>query len=500
MLINVLEPEECRIAILENGTLEELYIERASAAQLVGNVYKARVINVEPSLEAAFVDFGGGRNGFLHASDVVPSYYPDQRVAKREKGRGRERAPITSVFKRGQELMVQVTKEGIDRKAPKVTTYISIPGRYLVVMPYVHRRGVSRKIGDEATRRELSEMLKSLKPPEDLGFIIRTAGHKQTRREFRKDLTYLTRLWAAIEARYKKEEAPSLLYQESDLVIRAVRDIYTTDISEMLVDSEEEYDKVIEFMKMTMPRQRSHVKLYREAEPLFHKYKVEEEIERIHKRRVPLPGGGSIVLEQAEALVAIDVNSGKNTRELNAEQTAYKTNMEAATEIARQIRLRDLGGVIVGDFIDMRDAAHNQEVERALWAAMKKDRARSKMLRMSRFGLIEMTRQRMRPSLRSAAFGNCPVCGGTGQVKTLESMGLDVLRSIKARLKIDNVGLLDVRVSKAVADYMLNEKRRDLIRLEESAGVRISVLGERDAGAESIEIQCYARDGKKIRG
>ena len=501
MLINVLEPEECRIAIVGDGHLEQLYVERESAAGLVGNVYKARVVNVEPSLGAAFVDFDEARNGFLHADDVRPSLFVDPHLARRTReAKPPEGQPIAGMLKRGQELMVQVIKEGMERKAPKVTTFISIPGRYLVVMPEVKRRGVSRKIEDEAERHKLRQMLESLEPPENLGFIVRTAGAAMSRRELRRDMTYLTRLWGDIEKKFGTSKAPCLLYQESDLVIRAVRDIFSHDIEEMLVDSEDEYNKVLDFMRITMPRQRKVVKLYTDPEPLFHKFDLEQEIKKIHERRVPLPGGGGIVIEQTEALVAIDVNSGKYTREATAEETAFRTNLEAAPEIARQIRLRDLGGIIIADFIDMENEGHIREVERALWEGMRGDRARTKMLRMSKFGLVEMTRQRMRPSLRSAAYEPCRDCRGSGHVKTLETMGLEVLRNLKAGAKASNLGRLEATLHPRVAEYMQNEKRRDLLRLEERADADVVVHADPSFGIEQIEIQNYAKDGSKLKG
>jgi len=498
MLVNVLEPEECRIAIVDDGNLEQLYVERTSAGQLVGNIYKARVVNIEPSLGAVFVDFGGPRNGFLHSDDLRPGLGGGKESEAQAEGRFR-RPPLSAVLSRGQELMVQVIKEGLDRKAPKVSTYLSIPGRYLVLMPEVPRRGVSRKIEDDAERQKLRQMLESLHPPENLGFIVRTAGATVSRRELRRDMNYLLRLWNSIEKQYRRSAAPCLLYRESDLVIRAVRDLFTHDIEEMLIDDEEEYRKVLEFMRVTMPRQRKAVKLYREREPLFHRFGIEEQIQKAHERRVPLPSGGSIVIEQTEALVAIDVNSGRYTRESNAEETAFRTNLEAAREIARQIRLRDLGGIIIVDFIDMEKEEHRHAVERALWEGMRSDRARTKMLRMSRFGLIEMTRQRMRPSLQSTAFEPCPECHGSGKVKSPESIGLDLLRALRARLQAGNVGQVEVRLHPHAANYVQNAKRAELLHLAESANAEIEVLADPTVSREQMDIQCYARDGNKLK-
>ena len=489
MLINVTEPEEIRIAVLEDGKLEELYVERASQEQLVGNIYKAKVVNVEQSLEAAFVDFGGARNGFLHATDVAPSYQGDK------KGR----APLQTVLHRGQDLMVQVTREGIGKKAPRVTTYVSVPGRYLVLMPEIKRQGVSKKIQDEEERQKLKDMLQSLNPPADMGFIIRTAGEGRVKRDLQRDMSYLLRLWRAVQNRFKNTKGPGMLYQESDLVKRAVRDIFSTDMTELLIDSEEEYKAVMEFVKITMPRQRGIVKLYSDPEPLFHKHRLEEEIEKIYQRAVQLEHGGSIVLDQTEALVAIDVNSGRYVSESSAEETAFKTNMKAADEIARQIRLRDLGGVMVIDFIDMETEEHRHEVEQAFWNAMKGDRARVKMLHMSRFGIVEMTRQRMRESLGRTHYDVCPCCRGTGRIKTPERVGLDAFRQIKSRLQDKRIGQIEATLHPRVADYLQNEKRADLLRLEKDTDVRIQIVAAPDAPVDKVELVTYDKEGNRLK-
>ena len=437
MLINVSQPEECRIGIIEDGSLEELYIERASQDNYVGNIYKGRVVNLEPSIQAAFVDFGVGRNGFLHISDVEPQYFrqggydPEgpfsengsssssssssgdddskDKDGKDKRGRGRRprhtggrprvKPPIQEIFKRGDEVVVQVIKEGIGTKGPTLSTYISIPGRYLVLMPALGRVGVSRKIEDDEVRRTMRDTMLELNPPKGLGFIVRTAGQERTKKELSRDMAYLLRLWKVIVRRVKKQAAPVDIYEESDMIIRTIRDIVTSDIDAIYVDEEKAYERAKEFLQLVMPRHTSRLQLYDGKEPLFHKYNIEDEIGRINKRDVPLAAGGSIVIDQTEALVAIDVNSGNFRADDSAEETAFQLNIAAAKEIARQLRLRDLGGVIVNDFIDMRKERHRRGVERALRDAMKRDRARTKILRTSPFGLIEMTRQRIRPSL-----------------------------------------------------------------------------------------------------
>jgi len=411
MLINVAQPEECRIAIVEDGVLEELYIERSSQDNYVGNIYKGRIVNLEPSIQAAFVDFGVGRNGFLHISDVEPQYFrqggydPDKpiqpdgsqgrrnnseeeeseeeprRSGRPRNGRQREqrqrpgvrpriKPPIQDIFQRGDEVLVQVIKEGIGSKGPTLSTYISIPGRYLVLMPALGRVGVSRKIEDDQVRRELRDMLLDLNPPKGLGFIVRTAGQDRTRKELSRDMAYLLRLWKVIVRRLKKQSAPCDIYEESDMIIRTIRDIFTSDIDAIYIDELNAYERAKEFLQLVMPRHVHHLHYYEGREPLFHKYNLESEIASIHNRKVHLKNGGSIVIDQTEALVAIDVNSGNFRADDNAEETAYQLNLQAAREIARQLRLRDLGGVIVNDFIDMRKERHRRNVERALRDAM----------------------------------------------------------------------------------------------------------------------------------
>lgn len=499
MLVNVLEEEESRIAIVEEGQLEELYIERAHTDDVVGNVYKAQVANVESSLQSAFVEFGYRRHGFLHVSDIHPRWYA--KGAKKGRGKpGGEPPPIQDVLNKGQELMVQVSKAGIRNKAPAVTCYISLPGRYLVLMPELNSRlGVSRKIEDEEERNRLRDTLEQLDVPAEYGVIARTAAEGRTKRELQRDLNYLIRLYKDIDKKFKAMREPGLLYEESDLVIRAVRDIFSTDISQMLVDSEEEHRKILDFMKVTMPSYRKRVKLYKQDEPLFHKFNIEEQIDQIHQKRVGLKSGGSIVIEQTEALVAIDVNSGKFKREKDAEESAYKLNLEAAQEIARQIRLRDMGGVIIMDFVDLLDENHKREVEKTLWESVKRDRARTKMLRMSKFGIIEMTRQRIRKNIESASYEACPACAGSGQVLTLESMALSTFRRLRAALKGESIERVEIVAAPRVAHYLLNRKRRDILELEERDTAEVEILGDPTYSIDKAEVNCYTSSGKRLK-
>jgi ribonuclease E len=340
-------------------------------------------------------------------------------------------------------------------------------------MPYIRRHGISKKIADEEERDELHKVLSALNPPKDMGIIVRTAAASRSRRDIHRDMNYLLRLWMGIQKQAKQTQGTALLYEESDLVIRMVRDVFSSDIERVLVDSKSAVDKILEFMSMTMPNSRKAVELYKDPQPLFTKFQVEEQIERIHRNRVPLGSGGSIVVEQTEALVAIDVNSGRFKQESNAEETAYQINLQAATEIGRQIRLRDLGGLIVCDFIDMRDESHKRDVERRLWEQLKNDRARTKMLRMSRFGLIEMTRQRIRRNIEVTDYQTCPACKGVGQIRNPESTVLETLRRIRSMAIPGKTKRLVVRLHPNNLVRLQNERRQELVEIERNWGGRI---------------------------
>jgi ribonuclease E len=487
MLVNVIAGEESRIAILEDGTLDNLFIERASESQIVGNVYKAKVADVEQSLQAAFVDFGGSRQGFLHVSDIAPIWFADQSLAKKA---GRDRVDISAILKRGQEILIQVSKEGIRNKAPAVTTYLSLAGRYLVLMPHIKRHGVSKKIDDEEERESLHKVLDAIDPPKDMGVIVRTAAANRPRKDIHRDLNTLLRLWMGMQKQAKSAKAPALLYSESDLVVRAVRDLFTPEIEQVLVDSKEAYEKIIEFMSMSMPASRKAVQLYEDAQPLFSRHKLEEQIDRVHQSRVSLKGGGYIIIEQTEALVAIDVNSGRFKKEVNAEETAYRINMQAAPEIGRQIRLRDLGGLIICDFIDMREESHKRDVERQLWEQLKRDRARTKMLRMSRFGLIEMTRQRVRRNIQHTHKQTCPTCRGTGLVRSPESTILEALRRIRELTSQGKCKRIVVRLAPENLVRLQNERRQELVEIERDWGGRV-VLEPCEDGVDTVDVKCY---------
>uniref|UniRef100_A0A7C2NXS1 Ribonuclease G n=1 Tax=Schlesneria paludicola TaxID=360056 RepID=A0A7C2NXS1_9PLAN len=525
MLMNVLQPEESRIAIVEDGVLEELYVERNSLENYVGNIYKGRVVNLEPSIQAAFVDFGVGRNGFLHVSDVEYQYYkhlvdgppedfeddeeedePAPRRAGPRRGNrrfnernARSKPPIQEIFKRGSEVLVQVIKEGIGSKGPTLSTYISIPGRYLVLMPALQRVGVSRKIADDDVRRKLRRALLDLNPPPGLGFIIRTAGIDRSQADLQRDLNYLLRLWDVIVRRVKKHPAPVDIYEESDMIIRTIRDIYTGEVDRILIDEPRAYERAREFMKIVLPGHDDHIELFEGKDPLFNMYGIEQEITKMHSRHVPMQGGGSIVIDQTEALVAIDVNSGNYRADDDAEENAYRVNLRAVNEISRQLRLRDLGGVIVCDFIDMREERHRRGVERALHEAVQRDRARTKVLRISPFGLIEMTRQRIRPSLRRSVYEDCPCCHGTGQVKTAESMAIDVMRLLMTHANHPDVARVTVEVHERVAAFLNNRKRRDITRMEEDYDTIISINALAHVTPEHLKFHCTNEMGNEVR-
>ena len=415
------------------------------------------------------------------------------------RGRSMAKPPIQEIFRRGDEVLVQVIKESIGTKGPTLSTYISIPGRYLVLMPGLNRVGVSRKIADEAQRRKLRDIMNELNPPKGLGFIVRTAGLERTKRELARDLAYLLRLWKVILRRIKKAKTPAPIYQESDMITRTIRDIFTSEIDTIWIDEPQAFERAQEFLRVVMPKFVNRLKLYDERVPLFHKYGIEDEIAKIQRRHVPLPEGGSIVIDQTEALVAIDVNSGNFRVENDAERTAYEMNLRAAKEIARQLRLRDLGGVIVNDFIDMREEKHRRGVERALREAIKRDRARTKVLRMSAFGLIEMTRQRIRPSLKRSVYEDCPNCGGAGVVKTVESMSIDVMRLLALASHREDIRRVNVSVNAGVAAHLNNRKRRDIAQIETDNTMVIHIRVEENAPAEHLQIDCYDAHNSEIR-
>ena len=501
MLINTVEGHECRIAILDAGRLEELYTERASSASQVGNIYKGKITNIEPSIQAAFIDFGDAKNGFLHVSDLHPKFFPKSSKTTEQVGRRsshRSRPPIQECLKRGQEIVVQMIKQGIGTKGPAMTTYLSIPGRLLVTMPGMTHVGISRKIEDEEVRSHLRGILDQLEIPKDMGVIVRTAGVDRTKRDMQRDLSYLARLWKSIDKRIEKASAPCEIYQESNLVLRTLRDIYNSDIDRIICDSESVTLGVKEFLDVAVPRAKCKLELYSGRKGLFEEFNVEDEIRKIHSRQVELEKGGSLVIDQTEALVAIDVNSGNFRAHNDPEQNALKLNLIAAEEVARQLHLRDMGGVIVIDFIDMRDDKNRRALEKKMRDLLKNDRAKSKVLRISNFGLVEMTRQRLRPSLKQSLYSRCPHCDGAGQIMSEESVALRVMRSLHAACANPDVTRIEIAVSPRVAHHLLNTQRQSIAGLELRTEKDIVITAQDELTGNDVQITCKNARGSQV--
>ncbi len=467
MLFNATQAEELRVAIVDGQNLLDLDIETLGKEQRKGNIYKGIITRIEPSLEACFVDYGTDRHGFLPFKEVSRSYFQDY-----EGGRAR----IQDVLKEGMEVIVQVEKDERGNKGAALTTFISLAGRYLVLMPNNPRGGgVSRRIEGEE-RQELKAAMAELDIPNGMSIIARTAGIGRSAEELEWDLNYLKQLWLAIEEAGKAHHDPYLLFMESSLLIRAIRDYFRPDIGEILVDNQEVYDQVSEFMSYVMPGNIGRLKLYEDHTPLFSHFQIEHQIESAFSRSVSLPSGGAIVIDHTEALVSIDVNSARATRGADIEDTAFKTNMEAAEEVARQMRLRDLGGLVVIDFIDMENPKHQRDVENVLRDALKKDRARVQMGKLSRFGLLELSRQRLKPALGESSHVACPRCAGTGVIRGIESTALHVLRIIQEEAMKDNTGEVHAQVPVDVATFLLNEKRAELFAMEERLDVNVVLI------------------------
>ncbi|MBY0310526.1 MAG: Rne/Rng family ribonuclease [Phycisphaerales bacterium] len=503
MVINYVPGEECRVAIVENRKLEEFHAERLDGpSNHVGNIYVGKVMNVEPAIQAVFIDFGLEANGFLHISDVHPQYFPGaesdetERVGK--KTPRRERPPIQDCFRRGDEVAVQVLKEGVGTKGPTVTSYLSIPGRFLVMMPQMDKVGVSRKVEDEETRRKMRDILDQLDLPEGFGFILRTAGMERTKAELKRDLAYLMRLWKDMEHRWRSGNKPRLLYSESDLLVRALRDLLTSDIDEIVVDNHASLNRAARFLKIVAPRTSTRLVHYTGKSPIFHVTGVEQQIQIIHAREVPLSSGGRLVIDEAEAVVAIDVNSGKSRDARDSETNALQTNLEAADEICRQLRLRDLGGVIVNDFIDMRSSKNRRDLETRMRENLKKDRARWTIAPVSEFGILEMTRQRMRASHESQHFVDCPTCRGRGLVQRPDSVAGDALREMAALVDHPDVHRVELVVHPRIAGELLSTSRRALGRIERSSGKHVDVRVSEAINVDRVTFYAYDERGADL--
>lgn len=467
MLINAAQPEELRVALVDGQELFDLDVEVPSAEQKKGNIYKGRISRVEPSLEACFVEYGAERHGFLPLREIAPGY-------RQKSGEPGEHQSIRDALKEGQEVIVQVEKEERGTKGAALTTFISLAGRYLVLKPNDPRGGgISKRLeGDDRT--EIREILSELPIPEGMSVIIRTAGVGHSLEQINWDLGYMQRLWESIVQAAESRPAPFLVYQESNVIIRALRDHFTNDIGEVLVDEENVFADARAFVEMVMPEHLSRLKHYQDKVPLFTRFQIESQIDAAYQRRVRLPSGGTLVFDTTEALVSIDVNSARATQGSDINETAFNTNLEAASEISRQLKLRDLGGLVVIDFIDMSSNRHQREVENRLRQALDSDRARVQMGRISRFGLLELSRQRLRPSLNEAVLERCPRCEGEGNIRSVESLAISVLRLIHEEAIKEKTGRVLVEVPVPVATYLMNEKRHNLITVE--AQCRVSVM------------------------
>ena len=557
MLIDAAHPEETRVVVVRGNRVEEFDFEAANRKQLRGNIYLAKVTRVEPSLQAAFVDYGGNRHGFLAFSEIHPDYYQipmadrqalldeeeeeartgedDERPARGKRGKAarnedeseaksapaedaengdddgevaegqdvesvgaedaleevpqrarksRKQYKIQEVIKRRQVLLVQVVKEERGNKGAALTTYLSLAGRYSVLMPNTARGGgISRKITTPTDRKRLKKIASELEVPQGMGVILRTAGASRTKAEIKRDFEYLMRLWENVRDLTLQSSAPYLVYEEGSLIKRSIRDLYNKDIDQVLVAGDEGYREAKDFMRMLMPSHAKNVQPYKDATPVFSRFMVESQLDAMFSPQVTLKSGGYIVINQTEALVAIDVNSGKSTREHNIEDTAVQTNLEAAEEVARQLRLRDLAGLIVIDFIDMEENKNNRAVERKLKDCLKNDRARIQVGRISHFGLLEMSRQRIRTGVLESSMTPCPHCHGTGMIRSVESVALHVLRSLEDHLLKGATHHLTVRTTTEAALYILNQKRAHLNDLENRFGLEITVVaGTMDNG------------------
>ncbi len=469
LLINAEKPEEVRIAILDGNRLETYQVEVAEGGVSRGNIYRGIVANIQPSLNAAFVDYGQPKDGFLSIQDVV-----DESWQRKPKNAGHPR--IDEVLERGKPILVQVSKDMDGKKGAALTTNISLAGRFLVLTPFDAKRGVSRKVEDEETRKTLREQAESLSLPEGSGFIIRTNALEQNKTTLSRDFNAVARLWKTIQAGAKKGKEPALLHDDQDIVVRALRDFVDARIEEVLVDTDEAHEKAREYMRVFMPRTKVKLIRYTEREPLFSRFDVEKHIHGIYDRKVNLPGGGSIVIDRTEALTAIDVNSGRSTKAGSQEETALHTNVEAAAEIARQLRLRDIGGLVVVDFIDMRGAKHNQKVEKELQEAMKVDKARHTVGRISSNGLVEINRQRIRKELNLQTHRPCPTCDGTGRIASTEMVGLNLLRQIESHAATSRLESVRIELHPELADALQNQRRRQIAALESEFGIRIEII------------------------
>ena len=493
MLINARSPEEIRLSIVTDDKLDDYQLEVADRSLIRGNIYRGTIASIQPSLNAAFIDYGGERHGFLSVRDIMPDAWYRQPEDPR-------RPRIDEVLERGKPIVVQVARESEGTKGAVLTTDLSLAGRYLVFTPFNDTRGVSRKVEDDDVRRRLKEMSSGLDVPDGSGVIVRTNAVGQTKTVLQRDLAALLRLWKQISLEARQSKGTKLLYSDQDLIYRALRDYVDTSIREILVDDDDAYAKADEHLKSFMPRSRPTLVRYEERVPLFSKFGVEEQVTNIYERQVPLPSGGSIVIDRTEALTAIDVNSGRATSAGSQEETAVQTNLEAAVEVARQLRLRDIGGLVVVDFIDMRASKSQRKVEKALRDAMKEDKARSTVGRISPNGLLEVNRQRLRQALSVRTHKPCPTCAGTGRIPSPEMVGLNLLRQIEARAAAGSVGTVRVALHPEYADAIQNSRRREIAALEEELGLRVEVTASPSLHRAEHTIEWLGANGSEKAG
>ncbi|MGB3209091.1 MAG: Rne/Rng family ribonuclease [Desulforhopalus sp.] len=502
LLINAEEPEECRLALLEDGRLESIHVSTISRTQTKSNIYKARIVAIEPSLQAAFVDYGTDKNGFLPFSEIHPEYYKQglsPEVLHQVENHQWKKLSITDVVEKGQEILAQVVKEEVGKKGANMTTFLSIPGRCVVLMPGSDSAGISRKISGEQRRSQLRDTMLSMGLPEGIGWIVRTASVDITQETLSRDVEYLLELWGEIKNRGQELDGVGLVYEDHRSVLRFLREHYDPSIQEILVDDRTALDQVNEFVKMLPEQQRSvKVRYHQGARPIFNQYSVEDQIESIYQPQVNLPSGGSIVIDPTEALVAIDVNSGSTSKGKNFEASIFQANMEAATELARQLRLRDLGGLIVVDFIDMRNKKHILAVEREVKIAMKKDKAKVDFSRISKFGLMQISRQKLGSPIEAGNYRRCEHCKGRGSVRSVETLSLYYLRRIQTGASRKPVETIECHFPLDVASYLLNNKRSELSDLEKRYQVQINIVAEADMKPADNELLFHKAEKEAI--
>ncbi|HSD94516.1 MAG TPA: Rne/Rng family ribonuclease [Syntrophales bacterium] len=490
MLINAVDQELSRMAVLESGKLVEYNIQMSAREPITGNIYKGIVLKVERGLQAAFVDYGAKKHGFLPLHDVSPEYFRANEEAEEEGHRHRGRPYLRN----GQEIIVQVARDEKDHKGAMLTTYISLPGRYVVLMPNRQSTGISRKIDDDESRKSLMELMEQISAEERVGFIVRTAGMNRTKQELSRDYYVLLKMWREIENKAQSVHAPALIHQEGDFGVRSLRDYFTTEISEILVDDMETFRKMRTYINTVAPRNVKMIKLYQDKTPLFDRYHLEPQIDAIYKERAELKSGGYLIINPTEAMITIDVNSGRASDRRDVEETAFRANLEAAEEIARQLRLRDLGGLIVIDFIDMKDRKHIAEIEKTFKKALSLDRARTQISRISKFGMMELSRQRKKSNIQEISHVTCPHCKGAGMRPSLEYAALSTFRKIRLNVLKGTYASVRITLPHEIANYLLNQKRSDIVELENLHSVSILISGNPDMLWEEAKFEFVERE------